>query len=230
MNNELIDSPGFLIIRNIIPTHLLDNLLEKQNEFKPVRASASDHTYAEKEDIKKLKNIAVYWTQDLSNWNVVQEIEKVINPIILKYFTDAIFYGSDVVVISAESKWINPHIDTPHRFKKFNYDRRLLGIQTLIPLFDLDENFAATGLVPNSHKKDFSISLCYQGFYNTYFKENCIQPKLNKGDVLIFNARTLHSSMPNSQPVERPALLINYIDKNIMEEIKIIDNVWKSNE
>jgi len=98
-----------------------------------------------------------------------------------------------------------------------------------VSLFDLDKEHGATGLVPNSQTKDFNINLCYQGFYNSMFSKNCIQPSLPKGSVLLYNARVLHSSMPNPQHTPRPALLFNYLDSSIIDDIISTDNIWVSN-
>jgi len=49
------------------------------------------------------------------------------------------------------------------------------------------------------------------------------------GSLLFYNCRLLHSSMPNPLEVERPALLINYMNKNIIKEVAQLDNIWSSN-
>jgi hypothetical protein len=35
--------------------------------------------------------------------------------------------------------------------------------------------------------------------------------------------------MPNNGQIERPALLFNYLDSSIIDEVSDIDNVWTSN-
>ena len=69
--------------------------------------------------------------------------------------------------------------------------------------------------------------LSKDGLY--WFLENMVQPDLPTGSLLFYNCRVLHSSMPNPQQTERPALLINYLDKNIMSEVRNLDNIWISN-
>ena len=140
------------------------------------------------------------------------------------------FYASDIVTLEPHSQWINPHIDTPHRFKNYNYNRNLLGIQCIVALSDLDKEHGSTGLVPGSQLQDFNINLCYQGMYTEVFKRKCIQPIMPKGSVLFYNCRVLHSSMPNPQKERRPALLLNYLDGIIIEDVKKLDNIWGSNE
>jgi ectoine hydroxylase-related dioxygenase (phytanoyl-CoA dioxygenase family) len=185
--------------------------------------------YAEKEDIKKLPDIAVWWSQTVINWPEVLEIEKLLNPLIKNYLPNAEFYSSDIVVIEKESIWLNPHIDTPHRFKAYNYNKNLLGVQIIAPFNDLDETTGSTGVLPESQKQDFNINLCYRGVYNDIFMKKYVQPKMPKGSILLYNCRLLHSSMPNPQPIARPALLLNYLTRNIIEDVKKLDNFWDSN-
>ena len=93
----------------------------------------------------------------------------------------------------------------------------------------MDKDSASTGIVPHSQKIDHDINLCYRGHYNEWFLKNMIQPTLPKGCVLLYNCRLLHSSMPNPLGRPRPALLLNYLDSSIIEEVTKIDNVWTSN-
>jgi ectoine hydroxylase-related dioxygenase (phytanoyl-CoA dioxygenase family) len=227
--NELVEGSGYVIVNNLIPYNILDDLYNKLDKTYPVRASSSLKQYAEKENIKDLQDISVWWSQLVTDWYEVQQINKLVEYEVFKYLKSALLYASDIVFLKPKSTWVNPHIDTPHRFKKYNYNKELLGIQCIIPFFDLDENNGATGLVPSSQLKDFSIKLCYQGYYDNYFMQHCIRPKLNKGDILLYNCRLLHSSMPNDADMIRPALLLNYLDSNIISEVKVLDNIWDSN-
>jgi ectoine hydroxylase-related dioxygenase (phytanoyl-CoA dioxygenase family) len=163
------------------------------------------------------------------DWPEVIEINNILFKEVHSYLSDAEWYASDVVIIESHSKWVNPHVDTPHRFKKYNYDKRLLGIQAIVPFYDLTSKNGATGLIPKSQIVDFNINLCYQGMYDSWFIKNCIQPNVSKGSILFYNCRVLHSSMPNLQNKPRPALLLNYLDKSIVDDVKSMDNIWKSN-
>lgn len=227
---QLIEEDGYIILENIIPENLIDNIIKKTNLLYPVRASSSNKKYAEKDKIKDLTDISVWWSQMVMDWPEVIEINEILLTYIKEYLPNTELYASDIVTIEEHSKWINPHIDTPHRFKKYNYDKRLLGVQAIVPLFNLDKNNGVTGLVPKSQKMDFNINFCYQGFYNDYFLKKCIQPIIGKGSVLFYNCRVLHSSMPNPSNKKRPALLLNYLDSNIIQDVKSIDNIWESNK
>jgi len=199
------------------------------SELYHVRASSSKKAYAEKEDIKNLENISVWWSQTVHEFPETQKILKLIDPLIKTNFTNLTFYASDVVTILSGSNWVSPHVDTPHRFSKYNFDKRLLGIQCIVSLDDIDKDSASTGLVPFSQKRDFEIDKCYTGVYDRWFLENCKQHDMPKGSLLMYNCRVLHSSMPNYTDKSRPALLLNYLDKSIIDDVKKVDNVWTSN-
>lgn len=230
VKSQLTENTGYIVLEKIIPDHLVDSIVAKLDTLYPVRASSSTKKYAEKDDIKNLTDISVWWSQMVMDWPEVIEINNLIIDKVKEHLHNAEWYASDIVTIEKHSKWINPHIDTPHRFKKYNYDRRLLGVQAIVSLFDLDKTTGVTGVVPRSQTQDFNINLCYQGFYNTWFMKNCVQPNLPKGSVLFYNCRVLHSSMPNEQNSPRPALLLNYLDSSIIEDIKTMDNIWQSNK
>lgn len=229
IKTELTNGLGYVVLEKLIPEQLIDSIVNRLTEIYPVRASSRQKKYAEKEDIKDLPDISVWWSQMIMDWPEFEKIHKIVYPHVLTYMPDSSLYASDIVVIEPDSTWINPHVDTPHRFKDYNYDKRLLGIQTIISLFDLNEHNGATGLVPKSQNVDFNINFCYKGLYNDFFNQSRIQPNLPKGSVLMYNCRLLHSSMPNKQKEKRPALLINYLDNSIIETVKSLDNIWTSN-
>ena len=230
LRKELESGEGFHIFQSMIPDTLIDNFNKTIGDLYPVRASSSNKVYAEREAVHELEDIAVWWSQDLSNTKEVLAIRKHIDPIIYENFDNLDFYVSDAVFIKAGSKWVNPHVDTPHRFAEWNTDKRLLGIQCIISLSNLTEENGSTGVVPYSQKRDFDINKCYSGTYDRWFMHNVKQYEMPKGTVLLYNCRLLHSSMPNNGQYERPALLINYLDRSIMSQVTKVDNVWASNE
>jgi len=229
LKETLIENDGYTVLEDVIPHNLLDSFNNKIDELYPVRASSSNKTYAERGDILKLQDISVWWSQLVMDWPEIQEMNHIVISKIKEAMPNAHWYASDTVFIEPNSTWVNPHVDTPHRFEQYTKDKRLLGIQCIVPLFDLDNDNGATGLVPNSQLKDFPIDLCYKGYYNGYFRRNNLQPKILKGSVLLYNCRILHSSMPNPTDIKRPAILMNYIDSDIINELKSMDNIWSSN-
>ena len=227
--NNLTEGDGYLFFENIIPHNLIDSINSKLNTLHPVRAVDSDRNYAERGDIYDLEEICVWWSQLVIDWSEVQSINKLLIPKINLELNDAVFYSSDIVTINGDSKWINPHVDTPHRFKQWNEDERLLGVQCIVALQDTTPEQGSTGFVPRSQIQDWDIDMCYSGAYNKYFYSLSEQRHMTKGSVLMYNARLLHSSMPNYLPEPRPMLLLNYLNGAIVEDVKKIDNIWSSN-
>ena len=114
------DERGFDIINDIVSDSLIERINDRKDELYPVRASTHKKQYAEAEACKKLFGIAVWWSQLTDDWDEVKEIHELIYPEIKKHLTDAQFYASDIVTINGPSRWVGPHIDTPHRFEKYN--------------------------------------------------------------------------------------------------------------
>jgi ectoine hydroxylase-related dioxygenase (phytanoyl-CoA dioxygenase family) len=229
LNKIITEKEGYKIYEGLIPRILITDLQKCLPNLKTVRAVSSDKVYAEREDISNLKDLIVFWSETIEKFPEFIAIKKIVDPIIKSNFFNLEFYAADIVTVNPSSTWINPHVDTPHRFDKWNYDKRFMGVQCIISLDKVTKDNAATGLVPYSQKRDFDIKKCYNGDYNRWFQDNCKQFDMPKGSLLVYNCRILHSSMPNNSNEPRPALLINYLDKSIIDEVSQIDNIWSSN-
>lgn len=226
---NLTEGEGYIFLESVIPSDLIDNINSKLDTLRMVRASSSGKTYAERDKIKYLPDVSVWWSQMIMDWPEVNMINDFLITHIEKELDNAVLYASDIVTINGDSKWVNPHVDTPHRFKQWNNDTRLLGVQCIVSLQDTTPEMGATGFVPNSHEPDWDIDMCYNGAYNKYFYDFCEQRDMPKGSVLMYNCRLLHSSMPNYLPESRPMLLLNYLNGDIVEDVKKVDNIWSSN-
>ena len=189
LSETLTNKEGYHIFESFIPTLLIDDFKNKLSELYPVRASSSKKVYAERGDIKNLEDVSIWWSQTIDGFAEFTKIKKLVDPIVESNFSHLTFYSSDVVTINSGSKWVNPHVDTPHRFQNYNFDKRLLGIQCIISLDNLDKDSASTGLVPFSQKRDFEIDKCYSGVYDRWFLENCKQHVMPKGSLLMYNCR-----------------------------------------
>lgn len=229
LKNTLEQGEGYKIFSGFIPAVLIADYKKILNQLTPVRASSSKKVYAERDDIKNLEDISVWWSQTVENFDEFKKIRKLVDPVVQNNFPNLTFYASDTVTINSKSQWVSPHVDTPHRFERWNYDKRLLGIQCIITLEDVTKENAATGLVPFSQKRDFEINKCYTGAYDRWFLDNSKQHDMPKGSLLLYNCRVLHSSMPNNSDKPRPALLLNYLDRSIISDVMEVDNIWKSN-
>lgn len=227
--NNLTDGEGYIFIENVIPEDLIDGINCKLDTLYPIRATSSGKRYEERENISKLTDISYWWSQMVMDWPEVIAINDILLPTIAEQLEDAAWYTSDIITINGDSKLVNPHVDTPHRFKQWNMDTRLLGVQCIVSLQDTTPEMGTTGFVPNSHEPDWDIDLCYNGAYNKYFWDFHEQRDMPKGSVLMYNCRLLHSSMPNYLPEPRPMLLLNYLNGAIVEDVKKIDNIWSSN-
>lgn len=225
----LTQGEGYIVLENFIPSWLIASFKKRMMDLYPVRAVGTDKSYAERDAIKNLADISVWWSQKVDDFDEVKAIKRLVDPVITQNFTNMVSYVTDTVTINPYSKYFNPHVDTPHRFKQWNYDPRLLGIQCIVTLDDTNKDNAATGLVPFSQKRNFDIGQCYQGMYDRWFMENVKQHNMPAGTLLIYNCRILHSSMPNNTAHSRPALLMNYLDNSIMNDVSKVDNVWSSN-
>ena len=231
-NKELShEGQGYNIVNDIIPSHYIESIKDKIDMLYPVRASTHKKQYAEGADCKSLFGIAVWWSQLTDEWHEVEQIHRIIFPLIWEQMNDARFYASDIVTINGPSRWISPHVDTPHRFPKYNFrtDDDIYGIQVIIPLDDLDTGTGSTGIVPYSHRQDWNINDCYNGVHDEYFLKSAKQYPLPKGSMLYYNTRLMHSTMPLNLPKKRSVLLINYLKTSIIDDIRKIDNVWTSN-
>jgi ectoine hydroxylase-related dioxygenase (phytanoyl-CoA dioxygenase family) len=229
IKEKLESGEGYVILPGFIPSLLIADYKTILNELYPVRASSSKKVYAERDDIKNLEDISVWWSQTVDSYKPFQSIKKLVDPVVQNNFINMEFYATDTVTINPGSQWVSPHVDTPHRFEKWNFDKRLLGIQCIITLEDVTKDNAATGLVPFSQKRDFEIMKCYTGVFDRWFLDNCKQHDMPKGTLLMYNCRVLHSSMPNNTDKARSALLMNYLHKSVIDEVSKIDNVWSSN-
>ncbi len=229
MSTELTDGEGYLFFEDIIPVELIDGINSKLHTLYPIRATSSGKRYEERENISKLADISYWWSQMVMDWPEVISINELLLPKISEQLNNAVWYTSDIITINGDSKLVNPHVDTPHRFKQWNMDPRLLGVQCIVSLQDTTPEMGTTGFVPNSHEPDWDINMCYNGAYNKYFWDFYEQRDMLKGSVLMYNARLLHSSMPNYLPKPRPMLLLNYLDGDIVEDVKKLDNIWSSN-
>jgi ectoine hydroxylase-related dioxygenase (phytanoyl-CoA dioxygenase family) len=226
---SLTSGEGYLFLENAIPDDFIDAINDRLHMLYPVRAISSGKAYAEKEDIQRLPDISIWWSQLVMDWPEVNAINDLLLTIVNRQLDNAVWYTSDIVTTNGDSKLVNPHVDTPHRFNQWNMDPRLLGVQCIVSLQDTVTEMGSTGFVPNSHGSDWDIEMCYNGAYNKYFWDFHEQLHMPKCSVLLYNSRILHSSMPNYLSESRPMLLLNYLNGDIVEDVKKIDNIWSSN-
>lgn len=169
---------------------------------------------------------ANWWSQDTNNFQAVFDTVKFYLPQIALLLNDPVLYHSDFVTTTPDHRGVRPHIDTPYRFESFENEEKLLAVQCLIPLTPFNSTTGGTAFVPGSHNTKWNIRECYQGVYDDYFIENCEQPELNPGEMVIWHPRVLHSAMPNNSTWKRSALLILFVEREYYDEIRVIDNIF----
>ena len=152
----------------------------------------------------------------------------------LSRYIDSMFKGKewgihivDTITTRPGSQKIRAHIDTPYRFEDFarSTNDELFGVQIIIPLDKFTIENGATCILPGSHAsryyyKDIEEN---QEEYNDLLTTQGFQFVSSPGDALIYNSRTLHSTMPNNSEDFRSALLINALDTSILKRIREVD-------
>ena len=100
LKDELIEGKGYHVYEKFVPNILISDIKAILKELHPVRASSSKKVYAEKDEIGKLEDISVWWSQTVENYKPVQKIKTLIDPLIKHSFPNLDFYASDIVTIN----------------------------------------------------------------------------------------------------------------------------------
>lgn len=216
------DNDGFILIKNVFTIDFVNSLKNKVKNIKPHHGFNKNIEFLI--EIDNYDEYYQYCTDDLDD-KCFHEINSIIFKHVTKYFTNAVPYGNgNVVVQNPGWSGILPHLDCPYRFKKYNYETKLIGLIAFIPLGNFSINNGSTGFVKGSHKYHFNNLKCINGHYTDFFKENFIQLEFNIGDLLIWHAKILHSGMPNFSNEPRSAIAINYVDQNILNDLQTLVN------
>lgn len=163
---------------------------------------------------------ANYWTDPLNDHPRIADIRKVVDRLVGKFLIHSVFYHADISVVTPLNSLIRPHVDTPYRHAPWNHRiRNCLGVQVGIPLHDITSDFGSTAFVPGSHRSVWEIDRCYNGEYTDTFMKTAEQPEVRFGDVLLWDARTLHSQMPNIAETSRYMLLLTYVEERIVSDL-----------
>ena len=224
---ELFTTTGYTVLKNAIPLDLVERVDSNSHLLVPHRGHAMDHKYFPADKITECNDLAVWWSQELSDWPEVQEIIKHLVSLVGSLFDTPGCYIADIITNEPGNTHIKPHIDSPYRFDRWWDVDDLLGIQCIIPLCKFTEENGGTGLLPNSHNKRWVVKDSYAGVYNEEFLAGVIQPEMNMGDVLVYHPRTLHSTMPNKSNIPRRALLIHITSDEMVKQLRDLDTIWQ---
>lgn len=224
----LIDeNQGYLSIKELIsPFAVRQFKLWAMNPENIHRGNAVNGEYYGKH--RKGREYNICWSKQPPRemWQPI--VDKLTSPL------NAMFKGKewdmhivDTITTRPGQSKIRAHIDTPYRFEDFakSTNDELFGVQIIVPLDNFTIENGATCILPGSHKNRFYYQDIQdnQEEYNDLLTSKGFQFVSKAGDALIYNSRTLHSTMPNNSDHFRSALLMNALDVNIIERIREID-------
>jgi len=224
---ELFTQKGFDVFKGVVSKELIEKINKKQDLLVPHRGHAMDHKYYPAHCIHECKDLAVWWSQELSAWPEVKAITDQLIKLVGVLFNDPDSYIADIITNEPGNTHIKPHIDSPYRFARWWDEDELLGVQCIIPLCEFTQENGGTGLLPNSHNTRWVVKDSYAGKYNEEFLAGVVQPNMHIGDALIYHPRTLHSTMPNGTEVPRRALLIHITSKEMVRLLRQEDTIWQ---
>ena len=194
------------------------------------RGNAVDGVYYAKH--RKGREYNVCWSKEPPRemWQPIIDV--------LSRYIDAMFQHKkwdihivDTITTRPGSAKIRAHVDTPYRFEEYarTSNDEVFGVQCIIPLDPFTLQNGATCVLPGSYKDKFYYKDIEenQEEYNNLLTTQGFQFVSNPGDALMYNSRTLHSTMPNNSNEFRSALLINALSVEIIDYIKEVD---KSNK
>ena len=225
--HQLFIDVGYNVFKNVADVKLIESINSKTDLLVPHRGHAMDHKYYPADRIAECKDLAVWWSQELSVWPEVQEITQQLIDVIGVMFNEPSSYIADIITNEPGNTHIKPHIDSPYRFSKWWDADELLGVQCILPLCEFTKENGGTGVLPNSHNTRWVVKDSYAGKYNEEFLAGVEQPKMSPGDALIYHPRTLHSTMPNNTDVPRRALLIHITSKEMARLLQAEDTIWQ---
>lgn len=225
--NELFCVNGYMVFKDVVDPAIIDKINKKTELLVPHRGHAHDHKYYPADKIAECKDLAVWWSQELSGWPEVREVTRRLIDTVGILFDEPSSYIADIITNEPGNTHIKPHIDSPYRFPKWWNEDELLGVQCILPLCEFTKDNGGTGLLPNSHDTRWVVKDSYAGKYNEEFLAGVDQPKMSPGDALIYHPRTLHSTMPNNTDVSRRALLVHITSKEMARLLQAEDTIWQ---
>ena len=221
-----INEQGYCVVRNLIDREDIDALNFLQQYLIPQRGHDFTAKYFTRQKLSEAGELAIWWSQQLTSWECVKSINNILLETTKDWFTDSVVYVCDVITNEPGNQFVKPHIDTPYRFDPWHESFELLGIQCIVPLCEFNKENGGTGLYPGSHLRNWVVQDSYKGKYTEEFLAHVIQPEMSPGDVLIYNPRVLHSTMPNNTDLKRRALLTHITAREMVDQLKLVDNIW----
>ena len=224
---DLFTEQGYHVFKNVVSPDLITKINNKVDLLVPHRGHAMDHKYYPADKIHECKELAIWWSQELSGWPEVRAVTDILIGTVGSLFEQPDLYIADIITNEPGNTYIKPHIDSPYRFDRWWNRDELLGVQCILPLCEFTVENGGTGLLPNSHNTRWVVKDSYAGKYNEEFLAGVVQPEMGPGDALIYHPRTLHSTMPNKSDKPRRALLIHITSSDMVTKLQREDTIWQ---
>jgi ectoine hydroxylase-related dioxygenase (phytanoyl-CoA dioxygenase family) len=216
---------GYIVFDQLLDPSDVLAVEARHKHLIPNRGHGVDNAYWPQDRIKDCPELGLWWSQLVHDWPEVAKITEKLTSKVGHLFENPTLYIADIITNEPTNKFIKPHIDSPYRFDRWHENFDLLGVQFIVPLCPFSAENGGTGVLPNSHKRNWEVKECYRGTYNDEFLKGVVQPEMNIGDALAFNPRILHSTMPNNSARSRRALLIHITSQYMVDQVKLVDNV-----
>lgn len=227
---EKITNDGFVMLPNMINPDLLHQLQVHAFVQQPRNGQDTNNKWwhpvygdvDEYNDAYSSIKWKHYWTPqiDLDKADCVNEVATLVSPIIDELLHNWRWWYMDYHVTNPGSDYIHAHVDTPHQFDEWSDPDEIVSVQTLVAIDDFTIDNGATALVHKSHKDVFHNTDIVEHKYDDYLKNNKTQFVAPAGSVLIYQARVLHSTMPNNSTMPRRALILNSIKDTVVPFMK----------
>ena len=223
---KTIEEQGYCVVNNVFDPAWINTLDQLHDLLVPQRGHDFNAKYFAKDKLQEAESLAIWWSQQVANWQSVLQINRRILEITAGWFDSNEVYVSDIISNEPGNKFVKPHIDSPYRFDRWHDVSELLGVQCIVPLCHFNKENGGTGIYPGSHLKNWIVQESYRGTYTEEFLANVLQPEMAPGDMLIYNPRLLHSTMPNNTNQTRRALLTHITSREMVKQLKMVDNIW----
>ena len=224
-----ITKQGYTIIPDFVDNDTVNRLRELCDSLRPSRGFVKQAwTWA---NHNKLPWLYYYTVQINNDNNDVQTLKDKIHDVCNEFIGPFDYRATDFIVNYPNSESINvrPHIDTPYRFKEFEGGHNL-ALQIALVIDEFTKENGGTGYVPGSHELKFEY---YKGdqqvnvekisnFWEHNHRQYCAKP----GTLILWDARMLHSTMPNYTDEKRRMLLINAVSQTIRDRVNELDPIW----
>lgn len=217
---------GTIVLRNVINKVVISQFkLWATNPERYHRGNGVDGKYYSEHDGKR--EYDVWWTTQPPKEMWVPVVVQLKDTITHLFGHDGWdIHVVDCITTRPNSSKIYAHIDTPYRFEEFSKVNETLGVQIILPLDNFTLDNGATAYLPGSYAEqiDYNDLEKNREHYNHRLLTEGQQFLSQPGDVLMYDGRTLHSTMPNKTQEFRSALLINALKSDIVKRVQELDS------